>query len=482
MGLRLILIKSAPVILLCGFTAVAQTAPSSDLSKAVKGDKKGHTTYVFTPPLPTIQEKVTSTQKLGEIQISQPSGKSTAFQIIKPASDSGRPKSSSERFARYALIEGIAPSLNVKLHAHTNYLVLARADGPPGIATATPDGDDPQAIRLRYGLPLLQAQRPAVIAIVDAYHYPTALQDLSTFSRTFGLPILPPCSSQANPCLKIIPMSSTTPVDTDPSVADCGWSGEGAIDLQWAHAIAPKATLIYVEAVSSSFDDLFAAVQRATTEVLANGGGPVSLSWSDTEFQGETSYDPYFKTGVVYFASSGDVGGVVTYPAASPFVISVGGTAVVRDTNHNIITEEGWDNSGGGNSLYELRPPSQSAVGESSTSNRIVPDIAGPAGLDLTDNGSPVYAGTVCSPYAAGWYRVGGTSLATPIVAAYSTQTGKSKISTSDEAKSIYANRAFPAAIRDITSGGPAGANLAVPGYDKVTGVGVPAGLKFDQQ
>lgn len=468
-------------VLVCALCASAQTTPSSDLSKAAPGDKKGHTTYVFVPQSANVQEKVTTTQKLSDIQLSPVDKQSSAFQIIHPPSDSGRPRTSSEKLARFALLEGVPAPQNSRLHAHTNYLMIARADGPPGIATDTPEGDDPQTIRQRYGLSLAQAQQAGIIAIVDAYHYPTALQDLTTFSQKFALPILPLCSVQASPCLKIVTMGDSTPVDTDPSVSDCGWSGEGAIDLQWAHAIAPRSTLIYVEAASSSIDDLFAAVKTASAEVVAAGGGSVSLSWSTDEFQGETNYDSAFTNGLVYFASSGDVGGVVTYPAASANAVSVGGTDVVRDANHNVVTEEGWSQSGGGTSMYEHRPPYQAAVGDSTSANRMVPDIAGPAGLDLSDNGSPVYAGTVCSPYSPGWYKVGGTSLATPIVAAYATQTGKSKNSTDDEAKAIYGNRNIALRIRDITSGGPAGANLAVPGYDKVTGVGVPAGVKFDQ-
>jgi subtilase family serine protease len=183
----------------------------------------------------------------------------------------------------------------------------------------------------------------------------------------------------------------------------------------------------------------------------------------------------------LYFASSGDQGGVVEYPAASPFVISVGGTKVTRDTNNKILSEVGWDYTGGGFSIPEIRPPFQNPPLENvhGTTGRVTPDIAGPAGIDrLLDNGSPIYAGTTCSGNPPGWYAVGGTSLATPIIAAAASLDFPHGAKTDTVLRNIYAARKTATAIRDITFG-RAGNNFVRTGYDAVTGVGVPASLQF---
>lgn len=276
--------------------------------------------------------------------------------------------------------------------------------------------------------------------------------------------------------------------DTDPNVYDCGWSGEAALDLQWAHAIAPKAKLVLVEAVSSAMKDVLAAVDKASRIAATAGGGIVSMSWSFDEFGGNASTrsggergdDSHFQhSTVLYFAASGDQGGRVTYPSASSLVVSVGGTQVLRDANNKILIEEGWSSTGGVNSNFEPRPTFQLNVENITDAGRATPDIAGPAGLDTTGaNGSPVYAGTVCQPYVGGWYSVGGTSLATPIIAAAASFSYPHGGDTTALLERIYGERKINSAVRDITVG-QAGANVATRGYDKVTGVGVPASDRF---
>jgi subtilase family serine protease len=273
--------------------------------------------------------------------------------------------------------------------------------------------------------------------------------------------------------------------DTDPRVPDCGWSGEAALDIQWAHAIAPQAKLVLVEAISSRKDDMFAAVDKANEIAENSGGGVVSLSWSYDEFggthiAGEAAYDQHFQhDSILYFVSSGDQGGWVEYPSASPFVVSVGGTELLRDANNSVLIEQGWSSSGGGSSNFELLPPFQANVENTAGTRRVTPDIAGPAGLDATGaNGSPSYAGTTCEPYQPGWYLVGGTSLATPIVAAAANLSYPKGGKTITILQNIYKQRTNKLAVRDITAG-QAGTNIAMPGYDKVTGVGVPASTQF---
>src|SRR5215475_1774189 len=149
------------------------------------------------------------------------------------------------------------------------------------------------------------------IAVVDAFHYPTAAADLQTFSAQFGL---------RAPNLTVVFASGTKPAQ-DPSG---GWELEAALDLEWAHAMAPDAKLFLVEARSDSLTDLFNAVVVAGNLVANAGGGEVSNSWGSAEFASETTLDATFTTpGVVYFASSGDQPGV-EYPAASPNVVAAG--------------------------------------------------------------------------------------------------------------------------------------------------------------
>jgi hypothetical protein len=103
-----------------------------------------------------------------------------------------------------------------------------------------------------------------------------------------------------------------------------GWALEISLDVQWAHAIAPGAKILLVEASSNSFANLLAAEDYAKTHA-----DYVSNSWGASEFSGESSYDSHFiQSGVGFFVSSGDAGLPAEYPSASPNVISVGGTTL----------------------------------------------------------------------------------------------------------------------------------------------------------
>src|SRR5205823_5599138 len=175
--------------------------------------------------------------------------------------------------------------------------------------------------------------RGQTIAIVDAYDDPRIFNDLATFDRTFNLPAPP----------SFVKAYYTTQTNN-------GWAGEEALDVEWAHAMAPAANLLLVEAKSSSLSDLLTAVDWARHQ---SGVSVVSMSWGGGEFSSETSYDGYFTTpsghkGVTFVASSGDNGAVSSWPAVSPNVLSVGGTSLRTDSVGNYISETGWSGSGGG--------------------------------------------------------------------------------------------------------------------------------------
>jgi subtilase family serine protease len=405
----------------------------------------------------------------------------SGIQILDLPSDQAT--SSSDIMARFAIATGVPLPKGAKLVAHTDFKVAGRGAAPsptPIAAIGSVVTNTPAELISRYGL--RGATGIGLIVIVDAYAYPTAEDDLSRFSTQYGLP---PCSV-TNGCLTILKVDpSNTLPDNDPRVApdSCGWSIESAIDLQWAHAIAPMAKLILVEASSRQADDLFAGVDLASKQAESAGGGIVSLSWSFDEVADETKYDLSFQhQNVLYFAASGDQGGVVQFPAASPFVIAVGGSQVTRGTDHKVISEVVWPFTGGGFSIPEMRPPFQNPPLENidGTTGRVTPDISGPAGIDRQlDNGSPLYVGTLCSPNVPGWYAAGGTSLATPILAAAASLSFPHGANTAVLLQNIYSQRVNTSAVKDITFG-RAGNNFAKPGFDPATGVGVPSSLKFD--
>src|SRR4029450_6433161 len=123
-----------------------------------------------------------------------------------------------------------------------------------------------------------------------------------------------PPSTTANGCFKKVNQTGGTAYPRK----DAGWALEIALDIEWAHAIAPGAHILLVEASSNSFTNLLAAEDYARAHAQY-----VSNSWGAAEFSGETSYDAHFaQTGVSFFASSGDSGTPAQYPSASPNLIS----------------------------------------------------------------------------------------------------------------------------------------------------------------
>ncbi|MGH7170080.1 MAG: hypothetical protein ACRELG_07380, partial [Gemmataceae bacterium] len=172
------------------------------------------------------------------------------------------------------------------------------------------------------------------IAIVDAYNDPDIYSNLVTFDQEYGL---------ANPNLTVMNQSGTvlstngtsTGVKTPSNNSD--WAVEEALDVEWAHTIAPGANIVLVEANSAANLSLFTAVQTAASQ---SGVSVLSMSWGDNDFSGETSYDSYFQPysatntkgyknpDVTFVAASGDSGAPPIYPAVSPNVLAVGGTSL----------------------------------------------------------------------------------------------------------------------------------------------------------
>lgn len=355
---------------------------------------------------------------------------------------------------------------DVTIRAHTNHLLLVPDVNKAYVGTA-PSGETPQSLRSVYSLPGVGGS--GTIAIVDAYDYGTALKDFNVFSKQFGLfqETSTNVTANTNQVFQVVYASGRKPQ------ANASWNQEAALDIEWSHAMAPNAKIVLVEANSSSFSDLFAAVKTAAS---LPGVKEVSMSWGGSEFSGELSDDSTFsQNGVVYFASAGDTGGKVIYPGTSPKVVSAGGTTVNRDSSGNFLSETAWSSAGGGPSAYEAIPTYQSsysAVAAIVGSKRGTPDFS----FDANPNtGVSVYDSTPYGGYS-GWMVFGGTSVASPSLAGIVNLANSNSASSTAELTLIYSHYTISSEFRDITSGS-AGKYPATMGWDFATGVGSNLGM-----
>lgn len=333
-------------------------------------------------------------------------------------------------------------------------------------ASVSPVGYVPAQVRHAYGVDLLAAGGAGqTIAIVDAYGSPTAQNDLDVFSKRFGLPLT---------------TITTVNVGKPTRKTNAGWALETSLDLQWAHAIAPNAKIVLAVASSASIADLLAAVDAA---VKSQGVSVVSMSWGGSEFSTEANYESHFiKTGVTFLASSGDNGSGASWPAASPSIVSVGGTTLVLDAQGSLIAPEtGWSGSGGGFSAIFLRPAYQ--TGWQTNANRAFPDVS----LVADPNTGVAVYDTTSYNGQSGWFQVGGTSASAPmwggIIALANEQrklAGGTNLSGSDAAIYTLAGKKdgggsalYGYYFFDVSSGSNGGFS-AVANYDEVTGLGTP--------
>ncbi len=403
--------------------------------------------------------------------------------------------------------------------------------------SATPAGLSPNQIRGAYGLGGYTSGvlsngisfagvqgdgRGQTIAVVDAYDYPTALSDLNAFSTYYGLPTF---NGSGGPTFEKLDQTGGTSLPgTDPAgPSNSDWEGEEALDIEWAHAIAPMANIMLFEATddTNNGSNLFLAAQAAanTPGVVA-----VSMSWTfnESSFTAKqvSAYDSMIFTtpsghiggaatlggaglpgSVTFLCAAGDNGpypgdGTTTiapqYPATSPNVIAVGGTTLTVNGINPHFTyggEAAWGDginsstdggSGGGISADERQPAYQSGVVSAfSSTKRTYPDVSanadpnsGVAVYDAYDDGTS-------TPWAD---YVGGTSLSCPMWAGI--------IAIADEGRALAGQGSLngrsqtlpelyklPAAdFHDITSGttGPAPTYAAGTGYDLTTGLGSP--------
>jgi kumamolisin len=347
---------------------------------------------------------------------------------------------------------------------HTNYFIVdsgvRNPDAPP------PDAETPASLACVYklvkgikGCPIATSTNVptggvGAIAIVDAGDYPTAKQDLHAFSSQFGIP---------DGDFQVVYADGHKP----PVYQD--WEVEEALDIEWAHAMAPKAKLFLVESklctsVRCNTDPTWQAVKVAGELVAKNGGGVVSMSFGDAEWAQERQFDHYMTTpGVVYFAASGDSGiGFTIHPGASPNVVAVGGTYFNRDSSNGNFLNEQYASGGGGGGIspFEPRPSYQDVIKKIVGSKRGIPDVA---------------SDFCCAAiYLQGWGEVGGTSWSSPTFAGIVNAAGQLQKSSKDELTMIYKEYAnkqqYKAYFNDITTGD----SRCKVGWDVCAGVGSP--------
>ena len=336
-----------------------------------------------------------------------------------------------------------ADAVSVERRVHRPHLVSPQATG-------SSTGLGPSDVKAAYSFPTgLTAGAGRTVAVVAPYDAPTIEKDLNTFSRKFGLPT---CTT-ANGCFRKVDQKGGSHYPATNKL----WALEISLDVEWAHAIAPGAKVLLIEARSDRLTDIVAAEDYATAHA-----GYVSNSLGLDEFAGQSGYDSHFaRSGVSIFAATGDDGAGAGYPAAAPSVIAVGGTTLT-DIGLPTFSETGWRGSGGGCSAYEPAPAAQAAWPGYAAVNcggqRAVPDVSLVAD---PRSGVAVYDSFRTAQH---WTVVGGTSAATPMWAARAAVSGLVV-----DANLLY-SASSPITFRDITAG--SNGLPALAGFDLVTGLG----------
>jgi subtilase family serine protease len=351
----------------------------------------------------------------------------------------------------------------------------------------------PVQIRAAYNIqPLLDTGitgKRRTIAIIDAYQSPTIRDDLALFDGTFGL---------NDPILNILAPDGLTPFDSNDGI-QVGWSGEISIDVEWAHAVAPDATIDLVLAKSNTDEDLLSATRYA---IVHNLGDVITQSFGEPEICARTGtldnaqflvrQDAVFKLAkernITVLAASGDTGAAfgtcdgsslflaIATPASDPYVTGVGGTNLTADLSSGTYqSERAWDDgagkSGGGFSVIYKRPGYQEHV-PGIGSARGVPDVAFNAG---------VFDGNVIA-WIGQFFIAGGTSVSAPewagIIALADQKAGQRLGFLNPALYSIAKSDGFAKSFHDITSGDNiidgVGGYICSPGWDPVTGWGTP--------
>ena len=364
--------------------------------------------------------------------------------------------------------------------------------------SGSPIGYTPRQLQQAYGVPLINfgggqmgTGAGQTIAVIDAGNNPSFQPTgpnyvgsaLQIFDQTFGI---------ADP--PVFGMYNQTGGTTLPAVVP-GWTVEIALDVEWAHAMAPDANIVLVEATAPTTNALFQAAETAVTTL---GASVVSMSFGGTlEYYGlgsleqqidQTYFQPALAANpnVTFLASTGDYGADIfdgpQYPSISPLVVGVGGTTLKLTKKDQWASETGWSYgsdffapsaaSGGGISNFYSQPSFQQGFYNSTF--RTVPDVSADAD-PLT--GAAVYDPSDFGPTTP-WGEVGGTSLSSPLWAGFIAIANQGRVLNgltplAGPTQTLPALYNIPASdYHDILTG--FNTYNAGPGYDLVTGRGSP--------
>ncbi len=446
--------------------------------------------------------------------------------------------------------------------AHTHPLGVARATLPTPATPPSPSAGDfglrPQDLHSAYQLPT-SASGTQTIALVDAYNDPAAEADLEKYDEEFGLPACTAgngCFTQVNEhgetgrppfpktAQELQSASDGSAAEQEEAEEAEGWGLEISLDMETARATCQNCKILLVEASSSSDSDLDAAEQTAASlgadEISNSWGGPECVEISH-ERECEPDSAAFNHPGIVITASAGDDGylswdssepGYAEFPASSPRVVAVGGTrlllsgegawngeSVWNDGGENKGVRDGYGAGGGGCSFqFDAQPWQQSVADWSKVGcgeKRAVADVSADAdpytGLAVYDSSAACEtdyeeeeSGKELQ-HAVHWCTIGGTSLASPLIASVFALAGGAH-DVEYPARTLYENAlASPGALHDVAAGsngecklpfksktGQSGCTAAeeaatscssrliceaATGYDGPTGVGTPDGI-----
>jgi hypothetical protein len=433
---------------------------------------------------------------------------------------------------------------------------LAAAPTRPLAAPSPKDGEiglTPADLHMAYELPT-EAPTTQTIALIDAYNDPTAQADLKAYDEAFDLPeCTGSCFTKVNQRGETtnLPFPKTTGELEEASGGSeaeeaSGWSVEISLDIEVARATCQSCHILLVEADSPAYTDLEAAEDWATEH---GGAEEISNSWGGPE-KGQTleSAKPFDHPGTVITAAAGDDGylnwaeeskeerGFALFPASSPYVLAVGGTRLLlnetsgtwqgetvwNDGGESGGVRDGYGAGGGGCSRIFTAPSWQESVSDwpevGCNSGRAVADVAADAdpytGVAVRDTtpGSECdteYEEASERDELPGWCTIGGTSLASPLIASVFALAGGAG-GVEYPAKTLYENQVKSAgSLHDVTEGSNGecskpfnehtGLSTCMPeeearascssklicnagkGYDGPTGVGTPNGIEAFQ-
>ena len=350
------------------------------------------------------------------------------------------------------------------------------AQAQPEFSIFSGAGYSPQMIRTAYGFDQTKLDGTGqTIAIVDAFDEPNITYDLQVFDNEFGLAAPPQFTEFKEHTNLAFELAGQNAPGYGPGPGyNSQWEVETALDVEWAHAIAPGANILLVETLNNT--RLYDGVSFATAYP---GVSVVSMSWGHDEQAGDPSNDGLFTTPpghtpVTFVAAAGDSGGERLYPAVCPTVLAVGGTTLNVYINNNgqyyYASESAWSNGGGGVSAYETEPVWQDPFQD--YGQRTVPDVAYDADQGT---GYAVFVHSQDGFLSQPWGVVGGTSAGTPqwaalIALANQGRANNGQAPLASAVSDIYGISS--SSFNDITTGN--NGHWAHPGYDLATGLGTP--------